>query len=463
MFGKVRDSIQRYRLFRKGEKVIVGFSGGIDSVCLLTILHHLKELELDLWGVYVNHGLRPLENQKENDLLLQYGEKYQIHTKQIEINIPQRLKDKPQSLQLLARNERYRVLEEFRQEISADKIALAHHHDDQAETILYRVIRGTGIDGLAGIPIIRDGIIVRPLLEVSRAEIREYVSENQLNWVEDSSNQKLIYRRNKIRHNLIPLIEAEYNPRFKNALLRLGKIADEQHDLIEELIGETAKNLITGKNEKLGIKLAEFYELHPYLQYSLLKQVLTRIKPDYHLESVQLLGLRDKINEEKNQFKPIHIYRGIKVYYEENLLCFTEAKNEIDKTTQLTEYPLNTPGVTHLSEISVTVETRETKPPFDWKNVSPNEVFVDVSTLNLPLRIRFWSPGDFFRPLGGPGVQKLQDFFTNLKIPRHHRKNIPLMVTSDNRIIWVVGHRLSEDFKIKETTKQVWQFSVSFE
>ena len=141
MLEKVKRTIDKFQLLSSHERVIVGFSGGIDSLCLLHVLHCLTEYQLELWAVYVNYALRPAENLRETELLKEVGARWGIRTREFEVNLPEQLKQKPQSLQLLAREERYRIFKSFREEIKADKVALAHHLDDQVETILYRIIR----------------------------------------------------------------------------------------------------------------------------------------------------------------------------------------------------------------------------------------------------------------------------------------------------------------------------------
>jgi tRNA(Ile)-lysidine synthase len=460
MIEKIKNTISKFNLLSAGERVIVGFSGGIDSLTLLHILCGLTEYKLDIWALYINHSLRPMENIKEEELLAELGQKWGIHTHKVTIDIPGRLKEKPQSLQLLAREERYRVFRSFKEQIKADKVALAHHLDDQVETVLYRIIRGTGLDGLAGMPAIRDGFFIRPLLEVSRAEIREYVATHNLSWLEDSSNHKLIYQRNKIRLQLLPLLEETYNPRIKESILRLAKLAKEQHDFMAKLVAERLPDLQIKEEGRIGLKLGGFLQQPFYLQYCILRQLLLQVKPNYHLENMALDRLLDKINRENYQFKAMHIFKGISVYREGELIflglpqpngCFREKMR----------YNLVAPGENVIAAINLRVDLKPALPPVEWSSVGDDEVYIGPSKLRLPLQIRFWQPGDFFRPLGGPGLQKLHDFFINKKLPRSIRARIPLLVTADDRIVWVVGYRLSDEFKVDPGDTVVWRITVA--
>lgn len=415
----------------------------------------MTDYQLELWALYVNYGLRPAENLQEERLLQQVGAQWGIQTKMQIVNLPERLKEKPQSLQLLARDERFRIFKAIREEIKADKIALAHHQDDQVETMLYRIIRGTGIDGLAGIPVSRDGIFIRPLLEVSRAEIKEYAQKNNLVWVEDSSNQKLVYRRNQIRHQLIPAIESSFNRQFKDALLRLGKLAGEQRSLMEELVAPRLHELlIPAENGKRGFRLQPFLETHPYLQYYLLKEILSHLAPDTQFESKRLLRLRAQIQSGALKSRKIQLTKQIDVY-QENGVVFLASRPELVKIN-LNSYLVSFPGTTDLPAANLKLRIEAAPVPVSWGQIKKNEIYVDPFQLQIPLKLRFWRPGDSFRPLGIRGSQKLHDFFINQKIPRLARNRIPILVTEDDRIIWIIGLRLSDDFRVKAGSSEAW-------
>jgi tRNA(Ile)-lysidine synthase len=463
LIEKVKETIQKHHLFSKGERVIVGFSGGVDSLCLLHILAHLVEYNFELWALYINHCLRPSENIREERLLREVGRRFGIHTKQVTLNIPERLKQKSQSLQLLAREERYRIFLTFREEIGASKVALAHHRDDQTETILYRIIRGTGLDGLTGIPITRDGIFVRPLLYISRAEILAYATEQGLSWIEDSSNQKLIYQRNRIRRQLIPEIEQNYNPRFKEALLRLAELAAEQRNFMEMLVEEKARALIVTEPGRVGFQLEPFLRLHPYLQYCLLKKIPAEVDREYRLESNQLKRLLAKIVLENQHFKPVHIHRGVSVYFKQGIIFFERSSGftnqSLFSSAELT-CPVNIPGETLIPGTNTKLIAKQELVPTDWIHLNRFEAYLDIERFTLPAIVRYWRPGDSFRPLGTNGTQKLHDFFINNKIARPLRSVVPLLVDARGRIAWIIGYRVSEDFKVRDSKARAWHVAA---
>lgn len=459
LLQKVRDTIRNYRLLAKGDRVIVGFSGGIDSLCLLHVLHQLVEYELNLWAVYINHSLRPSENVREVELLQKIGTEWGINVKEVKLDIPGRLREKPQSLQLLAREERYKIFKSLQAELNASKIALGHHRDDQAETILYRIIRGTGIDGLAGIPIKRDHIFIRPLIEVSRAEILEYVLKNQLSWLEDSSNLKQVYIRNKIRLKLIPELKEVYNPNLNSALIRLGQLAREQQELMDTILKEKWERLTLVRDGQLGIVIEEFLNIPAYLQYYLLKRVLQRVGPDRQFESVVLMRLRKKILNENRQFTALQLSKTILAHKLEGAIFFKSFK----RTTAFNSasFRLNTPGVTIIPEINLEIRIEKGTYNPNWNEISNHEAYFNGSQLKFPFFLRFWRHGDRFHPLGTPGSQKLHDFFINGKIPREERTRIPLLVTADDQIVWVMGYRPNELYKVSDHSVEVWHISFN--
>jgi tRNA(Ile)-lysidine synthase len=458
---KVKKTIEKYSLFTPRSRIIVGFSGGVDSVCLLHVLRNLPGFDLDLWALYVNHQLRPGENRREIDLLHSLGIEWGVKTRQIEINIPEKLRMKRQSLQLLAREERYRAFETVGREIDARRIALAHHRDDQAETVLYRIIRGTALDGLAGMAASRDDFYIRPLLAVTRGEILQYATEHQLTWVEDSSNQKLIYCRNRLRRQLLPEIESAYNPRFKDGLIRLAGLAGEHREFMEKVVADAGREIIRSESGRIGLKLEPFLQSHPYLQYYLMKKVIDRVLPGRSIETGRLLKFREKINGEKNQFRRMRLTKEVEVSLIAGTVFF--GPPEASNGWRTSCFPVAAPGVTEFAGRGSSLAVSPAAAPLNWDRVTKWEIFIDAATVKLPLQVRFWRAGDRFWPLGVAGRQKLSDFFINRKVPRKGRTKVPLLVDGADRIVWVIGYRLSAEFKVTPATREIWRVAVNLE
>jgi tRNA(Ile)-lysidine synthase len=458
---KVKKTIEKYSLFTPRSRIVVGFSGGVDSVCLLHVLRNLPGFDLDLWALYVNHQLRPEENRREIDLLYSLGAKWGVTTRQIAINIPEKLRMKRQSLQLVAREERYRAFETVGREIAAWRIALAHHQDDQAETVLYRIIRGTALDGLAGMAVSRDDFYIRPLLAVTREEILQYAEEHHLTWVEDSSNRKLFYSRNRIRRQLLPEIESAYNPRFKEGLIRLAGLAGEHREFMEKVASEAGREIIREESGRIGLKLEPFLQSDPYLQYYLMKKVIEQVLPGQSIETARLLKFRAKINGEKTQFRRMRLTKEVEVSLIAGTVFF--GPPEVPDGWETSWFPVAAPGVTDFAGGVSSLVVGPAAAPSNWECVTKWEIFIDAASLKLPLQVRFWRAGDRFWPLGVSGRQKLSDFFINRKVPRKERTKVPLLVDGADRIIWVIGYRQSAEFKVTSATRDIWRVAVNLE
>ncbi len=461
MLEKVRQTIIKHHLFHKNSRIIVGFSGGIDSVCLLHILKNLREYKLRLWALYVNYGLRPEENKREEAFLEKLAMEWQVIPKIVRVDLRGQLQHKKQSLQIAARELRYQIFEEYCQEIGGDYIALGHHQNDQAETVFYRLLRGSGIDGLAGIPISRNQKVIRPLLEISRFQIEEYVKSNNLVWLEDSSNTKKIYNRNKIRHDLIPFIEANFNPKFQESLNRIALLAAEQKDFMKKQMDVYKEKDVFFNQGECRVGIAFFLQLHNYEQYYLLKEITAGLETTLSLENTALLDLRTRINSENYQFTSACLREKIKVFRENHTLIFLKKIKTKNQAKDSETYPLKVPGVTQITSIGCSIKVEAADLPIDWKNISEREAYLDLKEAVFPLKVRFWQKGDAFKPLGIQGVQKLQDFFVNQKISKRQRHKIPLVVDAQEQIIWVGGYRINDDFKISQNKKNIWHFVLN--
>ena len=252
MDNKIRNTINRYDMLRKGDTVVVGLSGGADSVALLHILLSLREEYcLTLFACHINHNLRGEESDRDEAFVKNLCESLSVPLEAVSINVKEQVSPH-ESLEETARKLRYREFQRICTEKAA-KLATAHTASDNAETVLINMLRGTGTKGLSGIPPVRDNII-RPLIRCSREEIEEYCEKNSLTFVTDSSNLTDDYTRNKIRHNIIPLLK-EINPSFIGAAARMTAIVGDDADYLEECAAEKAKEcLIDGKYDSKALK-----------------------------------------------------------------------------------------------------------------------------------------------------------------------------------------------------------------
>jgi tRNA(Ile)-lysidine synthase len=480
---KVLSTVQKYKMLNPGDKVLVAVSGGVDSLTLLAVLRKLP-LGLDLSVFHLDHGLRP-EAKDDAQLVAEICRSWGIPHRIIEINVKET--KGADSVQAAARNERYKLLELAAAEQGVARIALGHHTDDQVETLVMRFLNGAGPEGMAGIPPVRDRYI-RPLFEVTRAEILEYAKLSGLVWAEDASNQKTDYFRNKIRHCLLPVLEKEYQPQLKKRLMDATYIlqewveylqtqvthvlADWQLEVPAHTFGRapllpdgTSGSASPGNGEEqslfaeIRIPVENWSCLPPALKRAVFRGVVFKIKPGLRLEykhSELFLDLLAGAN-------------GRKVFLPGDLVARKEHDQIIigpvkEDTVGKFHLPLDVPGHTELPfDLGLITASQGKKDllPKDWREVSPAEAFFDYNRINPPLYLRTRRAGDRFAPLGLAGNKKLKDFFSDHKLSKAERDRVPLLVDAKDRVLWVVGMRPSRHGLVSETTKHVLYLKYS--
>ncbi len=445
------------------ERVLIALSGGPDSVCLLYILKNLNEgIRLDLHALYVNHGLRPEEAVREIEFCKNLCAMLNLPFLTKCIDVKFYAKEKKLNIQEAARELRYRVFEETARELDAQKIALGHTADDQAETLLMRLLRGTGPAGLSGIPPVR-GKFIRPLIEAQRKEIEQYLGEERVDFIVDSSNLKRDYLRNEIRLSLMPRIK-EINPNIIDTLSRTASIFREEERYFEILVAKALMKLMSRKtNSRIELFLSPLAAMEKIILRRTLRKAIgettgLRGINFIHIEDIIELVKRGKAGD--RLYLP-HGIRAIKGYS-----TFTLTS---EPPVRLSTYSLEVPGETVLKEAGILLhasilenQEMETK---DFRTSAPDfhpattQVLFDVDKLNFPLMVRPRKEGDFFYPLGFGKKKKIQDFFVDEKVPRDERDAIPLIVSGEN-IIWVIGYRGDERFKVTDETKRVLRLEV---
>lgn len=452
---KVLATIRRYQMLSAGEKVLVAVSGGVDSMVLLTVLMRLP-LRLALAVFHLNHRLRP-EAEEEAKLVARYASANSLpcYTERLAEHWYTG-KDKS-SLQVAAREVRYGLMAATTDRLGITKIALGHHADDQAETVLMRIMTGAGPEGLAGIPPVRDRY-VRPLLEVGREEILVYARRLGLEWAEDASNQKTVYFRNRVRHELLPFLEEEYQPGLRGRLRETAVICREWKAVVEEPVNEALKRggLLQGSgrltpNQDGGylLPVALWQQLLPAVQRLLFRRLFFSLAPTscslkfIHSEAVLALV-------KGPEGKRINLPGGI-------LALKRDQAFWIGPATAVKERPgkdredwkavvLRVPGTTILPANLGTVESKwltQNELPLNWEEVSPFEFYLDADRFSLPLTVRPRRPGDRLALLGLDGSKKVKDVLIDAKIPPAQRGAYPILVDGDGCLLGVIGLRPS--------------------
>ncbi len=461
LFDRVQRTIDRYQLLEKGDRLIVGVSGGADSMVLLHLLNACREaFHLSLVVAHVNHGFRPEASEREAELVQKESTRLQLPFEYGQFNVREFQKLRGLSPQDAARRIRFHFFHDLLLKHRAQKIALGHHADDQVETVLSRLIRGSGLLGLKGILPIREGKVIRPLLEVWRKEIESVALEKKIPFLLDSSNLKNDYLRNRIRLSLIPFIEGEYQPNFKETLLRTSAILREENDYLEGRAEEAYQKIVREEKGTLAFKFSEYQSLHQAIQWRVMKKISGRIL-DWGR------GMEDgggaevhKIHQNLHRSSPSFLLELPHGFWVEKRYDIVLIGRREVKPSPPFEVDLICPGRTLVQEIGREVVLEETDRDYlgDYSGPS-NTALMDYESLRFPLKMRNFRPGDRFSPLGAKGSQKLKDFFIDHKIPKFERPDVPLLI-SEEKIAWVVGYRIDDRVKITEKTERVLRLKV---
>jgi tRNA(Ile)-lysidine synthase len=468
---KLRETIRRFDLLEKGDRVVVALSGGPDSVALLYGLFVIQpEFGLKLYVAHLNHKLRGAESDEDERFVKELASRLKLKFFSKRIDVKGEVKRKKVSIEQGAREIRYRYLEKLTTQIKADKIAFGHQADDQAETFLMRLLRGAGGAGLSGIPAKR-GKIIRPLIQIRREEIETFLKANQIPYRLDSSNYLTDYFRNKIRLTLLPKIKEEFNPKIVESLNRTADIIS----LLQEYIEKRCEQILQSpgiswrsrqpreRKNKIILDLKQFAGYDTCLQREMIRFSIKQLKGDLNQLAFESVDRALNLIHRKKSGKRVKLVN--KIWAEVNgkeFVFYKEEKKEYN-------YPLTLPGEVNLSAGSIgkdwgiKINGEIHKGKLLSQNLIPpnqNTAFLDWEKLKRPFRLRSRGRGDKFKPLGMKGTKSLADFLIDAKVPRHLRDEVPIL-TSKGKIAWVVGCRISDEFKVTHKTKKVLKMEVS--
>jgi tRNA(Ile)-lysidine synthase len=456
-FQKVKRTLSRHQMISEGDSVIVAVSGGPDSVCLLHILHELKdELHVHLVVAHFDHGLRPAEDEGETDFVRGLARFLELPFETAKGRLL--AKRTRGSREEVARNARYSFLERVRKKHKARKIALGHNLNDQAETILMRLLRGSGPSGLTGIPPCRDGEIIRPLIEIERSEIEKYLRAKKLLSVTDSSNLKTDCLRNKIRLELMPLLETQ-QPRLAHLMGQTAELLRDEDDYLERCAEAWLKKEATrNRVNTLQLSIASFLSLPVALRRRVTRKVIGKMKKDLRRISWDHIAAIQRLTQAKKPQAALTLPGGLAVKRTYDHLIFSTAGK---RKRRPFHHRLDGPGTYDLEEIGRRLSLEPIK---NRRGLSLGgsawTAFVDAETLRFPLTLRPFKAGDRFIPFGMRGHKKLKDFFVDLKVPLEQRHSTPILCCDDTPI-WVCGFRIDDRFKVTSETKRVMKLSLS--
>ena len=448
--------ITQHRMIQPRETVLVGVSGGVDSLALLYALHTLRhQLNCQLHVAHLDHGFRE-DSAGDAVYVAEQADQLGIPISSIRIDVPQLMRDQKLSAEVAARQARYQFYECISKRIGATKIALGHHRGDQAETVLMNLLRGAGASGLKGILPIREGKFIRPLLAFSRKEIEDFVVQLGLQPRCDATNYQLNYLRNRVRLELIPTLERAYNTNIQNALNQTAELLQAESDYLEMLAHDAfqACRIESHTPDTVVLDRYLFREHHLALRRRILRlavaEVFGEIRDLYFNHFESMLNLID--GEAPNSVLNLPNGGAFRRAYDRIL---------IQKSTENRasfEYEVAVPGHTPLPLLDAEMIATVVEQPVNCAVADkfPDGKFqavFDLDRLQLPLMLRQRRDGDRFHPFGLRGTKKLKDLLIDAKIPRQKRGRIPVLISGDE-IIWVVGYRTSEPFKIRDETRR---------
>ncbi len=435
MIDQFQAYINRYNLLAEGDKVILALSGGIDSMVLADLLLKAK---VEFVAAHCNFHLRGDESNGDDWFVRKFAENCGIQCFVKHFETEKYAAKYGISIEMAARDLRYAWFEQLRQQLGYDKIAVAHHADDQAETFFINLLRGAGLNGLKGMKP-QNGVIIRPLLWVSREQIRKYAVENHIVWREDHTNVESVYLRNRIRNQLLPVFD-ELQPKARQGLYKSLEHLSAENELYRELLQEKLGQIIEYNGDIQRIPHSAFLIQHSSFQ------LLFEWLRQYGFNTDQCHFIYDAIGTGiGNQYcSPTHC-----VVIGRDDLQLSEIKEKTDDEIQIQigEEEILSPIHLRFSKLEKTADF--------IINKSSDVAQLDSDKLRFPLALRHWRHGDRFCPLGMKGSKLLSDFFVDQKFSEFQKQNVWLLVSADGDILWVVGYRIDDRFKIVDDTKAV--------
>ncbi|MGD8768582.1 MAG: tRNA lysidine(34) synthetase TilS [Desulfobacterales bacterium] len=468
----VKQTITTYGMLKPRDSVLIGVSGGPDSVALFHLLLTFSpRFSLRLGVAHLNHCLRQIDSDKDAEFVVSLADRFDVPCYVHKTNVRKYQLENKLSLEEAARRVRHSFLNKVAEENRFNKIALGHHFDDNAELVLMNLFRGSGPLGISGIPPVRDGKIIRPLIQSNRSDIIAYLDQNRLKYISDISNRDTSFLRNRIRHDLLPLLKTLYNPKISQSLNRLASIIRSEEEWIEDVIHPIfEKAALSIQDGQIVLSVSILNGLHVAAQRRVIRKAILKIKGD--LRRIRLTHIDSAINliEGGPDYGNIDLPDRIRIQRKVDVILFSRGKSTLrnmdvksDRAEILPfEYPIEKPESIFIKEINAHIKFTEMgiKDLPDLCGTGQHTGFFDRDALSFPLVLRNFRHGDRFTPLGMTGTQKIKKFFIDKKVPRKERTRCPILLCR-GKIIWVAGYRIDESVKVKPSTKNVLKIELS--
>jgi tRNA(Ile)-lysidine synthase len=486
LLDKVKGTISKYDMLGTGDTVLVAVSGGPDSVCLLSVLQTFaKDLDLSLHVAHLDHRFRGGESEEEALFVAQKARTMGIAATIEQFDVPAFCRERGLSAQAGAREVRYGFLNRVAEKVGASRIALGHTASDQAETLVMRLIRGAGIRGLSAIPPVRENII-RPLIEVTREEVLEYLHAQGIEFATDPSNAKPVYTRNRVRLAIMPVLRA-FNPNIVETLASEAAILRDENEAFEAYLDKVSPDVLSCEKNGVRLKRDEFNTLPTALKRRMLRKAVSKVHSGRAELSFDQVEDAIRFLSSAQTGRAMDIHAGLTLEREYHAFII-RPKSEPDELC----VQLAVPGFTGIPKLSLEVEIlirdraqEPENPPvspffkggaylppllskggeggFEEHPFLENYLWqaeFDYDKIAQPIEIRTRRAGDRFCPFGmGGKSKKLQDYFVDKKVPRRERDIVPILASKAD-VIWVIGMRTDERFLPKAETKRVLAVGV---
>lgn len=446
---KIVETINKFGMLKQNDNILVALSGGADSVTLLHLLNSLKEYSFNIWACHVNHQIRNQEAQRDEDFVRDLCKNLAVPLIVKTVNVPELSKKNGKSLEEMAREVRYNVFNELANKLNA-KIATAHTLNDSIETVILNLTRGTGLKGLCGIPAKRDNII-RPLIEISRTQIEEYIRNNNLNFVNDSTNNDLCYKRNRIRHEIVPKLFI-VNPSFAKVFKRIcNNLAADEEFLQNETLEAMKK--IQLSDAKFCVSTVK--DLPASIQFRVIKEILNRANTLCDAKKIELIEKAIGANSGK-----INLHNDVFCIVKDDVLSIEKVARRSEKNS-FTPIKVTPPGnykVSKEQELKlVAISIQEYNERRKKGNLIHNAA--DLKKINGDLIMRFKMPGDAIRLNGRNCTKTLKKLFNEYKIPQKERESC-LMLADNKGLIWINKFGVAQRVALDEKTENVLLIEV---
>ena len=470
LLQKVEQTILSRNMFKKGDRILTGVSGGPDSVALLHLLLRLApKWELKIGIAHLNHCLRGAESDRDAEFVANLAAKTGIPCYSDAIDVRADPASRKLSLEAAARNTRYEFFARIQHRNGYDKIATGHQRNDNAELMLMFLFRGSGPLGFSGIPPIREGRIVRPLIETDRNELVAFLNENEISYQIDKSNRDMRFLRNRIRHETIPYIQACCNPGIVETLNRFSKITRSENEWMDEIIQPIYENaLVSTDKHRMVLAISAFSAFPEAVRRRVIRSAIARIKGDLLRISFSHIEAACCIAEHRQGSAQLMLPDGIRIQREQDLIIFYQTDEPVERR-RLKIQPVQAPFFYSVTGPGECVTIHETGAVLTFSEIPIESgmitmpcnkiALLDMEMLKFPLTVRNIQPGDRFNPLGVTGTQKIGKYFIDHKIKRSERLQCPVIL-SGKQIVWLAGYRISGCFKVTSSTRKVLRIEI---